>query len=57
LQHRGGVRRTEVPIEVAPPLSATLDGDAAILIRAVALKFGPQIYLGGSLAALHDVAC
>jgi hypothetical protein len=31
LPHRGGVRRTEVPIEVTTPLTAALDGDVAVL--------------------------
>jgi hypothetical protein len=44
LPHRGGVHRAEVPIEVAAPLPAALDGDAAILTRAVTLEFGPQIH-------------
>jgi hypothetical protein len=48
LPHSSGVDRIKVPIEVATltakPLLLALDGDAVVLTRAMALKFGPQIH-------------
>jgi hypothetical protein len=43
LPHKGGIHRTEVPIEVAKPLPLALDGDVAVLTRAATLEFALQI--------------
>jgi hypothetical protein len=53
LPHRGGVCRTKVPIEVAAPLPATPDGDAAVLTQATTLKFSPQIPIARLAADTH----
>jgi hypothetical protein len=48
LPNKRGVHRIEVPIKVATlaaaPLPVVLDGDVAILTRAMALEFGLQIH-------------
>jgi hypothetical protein len=44
LPRRGGFKRTEVPVEIAAPLTVMLDGDAAILTRMATLELGLQIH-------------